>query len=140
MTSPSMSTTVGDSRDERQLDLAPIKARTEAATDAPWHPVDLRHQRGGQIRIFPKRGGWIIANVLAKGDNPDADAEFVAHAREDIPALIAEVESLRAILADLVDPDSCWFDHHGYCQAHTWLTEGECPHSRAKKALPGGAA
>jgi hypothetical protein len=36
-------------------------------------------------------------NDVERVDHPDA--EFVAHAREDIPALIAEVERLRALLA-----------------------------------------
>jgi hypothetical protein len=44
-------------------------------------------------------------------------------------------EAAEAILRDLVDPDDCWFDHHGYCQAHGWLEEGVCPHKRAKDWL-----
>ena len=39
------------------------------------------------------------------------------------------------IILDLVDGDDCYFDHHGYCQAHGWMDESECPHSRAKKWL-----
>lgn len=31
----------------------------------------------------------------------EADAEFIAHAREDIPKLLAEVERLRKELADI---------------------------------------
>lgn len=41
---------------------------------------------------------------------------------------------LRELLADLTDPDECWFDHHGYCQAHGWMqTDPPCPHARAKQ-------
>lgn len=40
------------------------------------------------------------------------------------------------LLRDLVDPDDCEFDHHGYCQAHGWTeTEPRCPHARAKELL-----
>jgi hypothetical protein len=42
---------------------------------------------------------------------------------------------LVALVRDFTDPDPCSFDHHGYCQAHSWLTEGECPHARAKRFL-----
>lgn len=47
-----------------------------------------------------------------------------------------EIEALRSLVADLVDADDCWFDHHGYCQAHGWFeTEPACPHARAKALL-----
>lgn len=39
------------------------------------------------------------------------------------------------LIKDLVDEGDCYFDHHGYCQAHGWTGEGECPHSRAKAIL-----
>jgi hypothetical protein len=40
------------------------------------------------------------------------------------------------LLADFVDTDDCWFDHHGYCQAHGWFrTDPTCPHARAKDLL-----
>ena len=42
---------------------------------------------------------------------------------------------LREVLADLVDGEACWFDHHGYCQAHGWLQDGECPQARAKRLV-----
>lgn len=44
-------------------------------------------------------------------------------------------EQMFQLLMDFVDPDDCWYDHHGYCQAHS-LHEGElCPHKLAKKLL-----
>ncbi|MFF8250130.1 hypothetical protein [Streptomyces griseus] len=40
---------------------------------------------------------------------------------------------VEALVSDFVDPDPCWFDHHGYCQAHGWAaTDPLCPHGRAK--------
>lgn len=51
-------------------------------------------------------------------------------------ALLIAVRPYVNLLADLVDSDECWFDHHGYCQAHAWFaTEPVCPHARAKKLL-----
>ncbi|UOQ60361.1 hypothetical protein MUN76_15230 [Leucobacter rhizosphaerae] len=50
-------------------------------------------------------------------------------------------KKLRQMVADLVDPDDCWFDHHGGCQAHGYLSlkPGElCPHEEAKQWLKEG--
>jgi hypothetical protein len=42
------------------------------------------------------------------------------------------------ILEDLIDEDECSYDHHGYCQTHSWFeTEPKCPHARAKAILEG---
>ncbi len=55
---------------------------------------------------------------------------------ERAASLIWPSSLLVELLRDLTDPDECWFDHHGYCQAHTWLTsERPCPHGRARKLL-----
>jgi hypothetical protein len=61
------------------------------------------------------------------------------------PATSTDVERLRAervvmlrLIRELTDPDDCWFDHHGGCQAHgfTSLQPGEmCPHGRAKELI-----
>jgi hypothetical protein len=42
-------------------------------------------------------------------------------------------EEMRRLLNELVDPDPCWFDHHGACQAHG--LQNPCPHEQAKKLL-----
>lgn len=42
------------------------------------------------------------------------------------------------LLRSLIDPDNCWFDHNGGCQAHGFLSlePGEkCPHAQAKELL-----
>lgn len=46
----------------------------------------------------------------------------------------AMTADLRGLVEELIDPDPCWFDHHGYCQAHK-LHEKPCPHERAKDLL-----
>jgi len=53
---------------------------------------------------------------------------------------LTEIESIvkRAIviIIDLIDEDDCYFDHHGYCQAHGWPDKGfTCPHARGKMLL-----
>jgi hypothetical protein len=41
-------------------------------------------------------------------------------------------------IRELTDPDPCWLDHRGGCQAHGYLSlkPGEvCPHAEAKELL-----
>lgn len=45
------------------------------------------------------------------------------------------LEYLKALTDSLVDDDDCWFDHHGGCQAHGYLSleAGEvCPQAELK--------
>lgn len=67
------------------LNLDEIKRRCEKATPGPWHD-----RAGNRIVCqYPETGELdsIPATV--------ADSHFIAHARTDIPALVAEVERLR---------------------------------------------
>ena len=81
------------------LDLEPIKERLAAATPGPWrvwHDPD------------PSKAGTAVETAWCYGDiegdtelitdylPTGADAEMIAHAPEDIAALVAEVEQLRA--------------------------------------------
>ena len=62
-------------------DFAAIEARLAAATEGPWEII------GGGEYIAP------IGITVAPDDGgvTTADAEFIAHARVDIPALLAAV-------------------------------------------------
>lgn len=44
-------------------------------------------------------------------------------------------DDMVSLLMDLVDPDPCSLDHHGYCQAHVWLERGECPNARGRRVI-----
>lgn len=59
--------------DETTARLGEIRERVAAATEGPWEHGDRQFTAGDQ-----------------------ADAEFIAHAREDVPWLLAEVERLTA--------------------------------------------
>lgn len=37
---------------------------------------------------------------------------------EVIPPLRAQLDAAVRLLAEFADAEKCWFDHHGYCQAH----------------------
>jgi hypothetical protein len=65
-------------------ELAAIRERAEKATPGPW--ID----NGNEIVAECK------PNLGIAGAISDEDAEFIAHARTDIPKLIAEVERLHA--------------------------------------------
>ena len=99
--------------------LAEVKARAEAATPGPW-TADLSE---GDCGVYledcprgledcddacPQCDRWeILKGGLVDGPDyvecgeysyfSDNDAEFIAHARTDIPDLIAEVERLRTL-------------------------------------------
>jgi hypothetical protein len=50
----------------------------------------------------------------------------------------AELTVTRDFLASFLDPDPCWFDHHGGCQAHGYLElePGEiCPQKQLQDLL-----
>ncbi len=42
-----------------------------------------------------------------------------------------ELEILRGLVTELTDSGDCYYDYHGYCQAHS-LHSAPCPHERAK--------
>lgn len=71
------------------LDLDAIQARADAATVGPW--------------VMTAQGGIESASYRGPGEDFTSVAstrtqnnwEFIAHAREDVPALVAEVRLLR---------------------------------------------
>lgn len=67
--------------------LVEIRGREKAASDGPWAVQDK-----GAIPLIYGPDGERVAKVI----DHQEDAAFIAHAREDIPALLDEVERLRA--------------------------------------------
>jgi len=103
-----------------ELDLSGIRARVDAAAEGPWQwnleRVDQRWDDTGPTLETVARGpvygdgsqgaakvvvsGWGHHDAWGTNVEP-ADAAFIAHAREDVPALLAEVERLRAVAVDV---------------------------------------
>jgi hypothetical protein len=86
--------------------LDEIKARCDAATEGPWGvEIDGGILLGKAYRIVAgektiiHEGRW--QDGISYGDMTHENATFIAHAREDIPWLIAEVERLSALCADI---------------------------------------
>jgi hypothetical protein len=82
------------------IDLSAIKARAAAATPGPW-TVDREHYEGDDYYPVGIRSALDCKEPMlfyfddwADAATINADADFIAAAREDIPALVAEVERL----------------------------------------------
>lgn len=83
-----------------EQELEKIEARANAATPGPWGTGTGYEQS--------KRGNYVHDGhriVCAEQDETDCvlateDAEFIAHARADVPALVAEVRRLQGIIAE----------------------------------------
>lgn len=83
------------------LDLLAIKTRLQAASSGPWR---LQGERPAAQHVGGTLWAGPVQIILAGGRATPlekANAAFVAGARSDVPALIAEVERLRAELAEL---------------------------------------
>lgn len=80
--------------------LAAIEARANAATPGPWQ----EHSDYGKD-FYAYLGGSYLRGVgtltFGDGEEAEADRAFVLNARTDIPALLAEIERLRARVAEL---------------------------------------
>ena len=78
------------------IDLDAIEARANAATDGPWSVYQTMH---AEPKVVNSTGHWPAGEVANASNSPadygNADAEFIAHARTDVPALVAEVRRLR---------------------------------------------
>lgn len=79
--------------------LAAIAARAETATPGPWYHC-VSGEFDYQWIVEPPHGETALDSicVVAKSGAPNAmeDAAFIAHARQDIPALLAHASALAA--------------------------------------------
>ena len=78
-------------------DLDTIEQRANAATEGPWEASAHDHA-AGDVPILDRTGHYLVIcpDCGVRGGYERADAEFIAHARSDVPALLAEVRRLRA--------------------------------------------
>jgi hypothetical protein len=81
------------------MNIEEIKAREQAATTGPWKSelmTSKKARRGNQIYYRISYSGNNICHYLTM-----KDAAFIAHARTDIPELIAEMERLTEMYSDV---------------------------------------
>jgi hypothetical protein len=97
--------------------LQAIRERCGRATPGPWiwyHPAEFRHDirlawggkhpRGGYLaRLTHSHSRQFSGGAGGAHDDPrEEDADFIAHARMDVPALLAELERVRLAVAAAV--------------------------------------
>ena len=73
--------------------LDEIEARANAATEGPWEhepPPGPGEDPMRPICVYPKEDGGTLAYVQPL----EADAEFIAHSRTDVPALLDALEKV----------------------------------------------
>lgn len=79
-------------------ELKAIEDIASRATPGPWHLAIA--SSGDEAESNIEAGHTDLAY-----DIPNADAIFITHARENVPALVAEVRRLRAVLTRYAYPD-----------------------------------
>ena len=70
-------------------DIEAIKARADKATAGPW----ANDAPACVAKLWPEGGKMTVATAPHETFFGIANAEFIAHARTDIPALIAAIEA-----------------------------------------------
>jgi hypothetical protein len=76
-------------------EIAAIRARCTAATPGPWRSyIEGRDHTSGSNFIMTGEGEGRGEDIELSGATP-ADQDFIAHARQDIPRLLAEIQRLR---------------------------------------------
>lgn len=88
------------------LNLDAIQARAADATCGPWYVVGTPWNHDTPYVIAGHADphfGTFVADMLSISDDPAnpkanrvANAEFIAHARQDVPMLLAAIERVRA--------------------------------------------
>lgn len=86
--------------------------------------------------VLARYVGDVVGETVEPGPAP-TEAPRVDTEPAD-PVAPASRATLLRLIRDLLDSDDCWYDHHGGCQAHGYLSlePGEqCPHAEAKDVL-----
>lgn len=81
-----------------ELDLDAIEVRDKRATEGPWLASHNITEDTYDVSVLYSNG---IGVVIADCRRRSADAEFIAYARTDIPALVAEVRRLRTLRVEI---------------------------------------
>nr|WP_155269795.1 hypothetical protein [Lysinibacillus sphaericus] len=88
----------------KQEQLIAIKERVAKATQGPWKVVYDTDDREHVVDIWfdGEDNGHAEIHDNSFGNAPD-NAKFISHSREDVPALVAEVERLHKALEEIME-------------------------------------
>ena len=113
-------------------DLAAIRARCEAATPGPWE-----QRLGDSIKenlVADVRGLTIYGPH--KAVSCGAEADFIVHAREDLPRLLARLEEMREVVLDLTHGQADLHKQRGTAPLCDWCGfSWPCAYKVAAEAL-----
>ena len=146
-----------------EQELNEIEARAEAATPGPWFWDTNRRYKSTMLKA-PQNGGTCVMDFTRWGMQsaqprfndtcasfggilytmeqydktglPNPNADFIAHARQDVPALVADVRRLRAALEFYANSKSYSVKGDGMYWTKPVLVDGGF---KASEALKGGA-
>lgn len=100
--------------------LDEIEARANAATEGPWE-VEHHYARGvGRYVVSEVHPPVECEGNGAGGVYRSEDAEFIAHARTDVPALVSALRAVLEVHAET--PYGC-----AVCEEQNWALPWPCP-------------
>ncbi len=80
-------------------ELNEMRLRCEAATAGPWISyIEGRDHSSGSNFIMTGKGNSRGEDIELIGATT-ADQDFIAHARQDVPSLLSEIQRLKNLLA-----------------------------------------
>ena len=89
------------------MDLQAIEARLETATQGPWDVETIPETGESRVVVRSNTGDPMLDVSVATHGVRAEDAEFIAHAPEDIRALLDEVKAVRDAVARHPDVMEC---------------------------------
>jgi hypothetical protein len=92
-----------------RLNAEEIEAIRKRAEDTSFERVYVKGDPWKGYEVRDNGNGIVVAETHTK-----VDAEFIAHARENVPKLLAEIERLREALEDVADTGELY--HEYYCR------------------------
>lgn len=81
-------------------ELNAIEARANAATPGPWAAAEYHPKTMLLYPIGNPATQELLAYPIQGGENSQNNAAFIAHARRDVPALMAHIRELQQELAE----------------------------------------
>ena len=115
-------------------ELNAIEARANAATEGPWWWGESDLLSKGPVTCSCEDADHLSKPIIETDGGYygpcQHDRSFIAHARTDVPALVAEVRRLRALVKAAYREGAVAADPHG-CDDAVWAV------SDARRALDG---
>ncbi len=117
-----------------RVDLEAIRTRADAATPGPWRTWNDGHVGAPAAHI----GGIFMPTNCADHAQWMPDATFAAHAREDVPALVAELAVLRAQRDAALAACDAAVAEHDHAATEATARDADSPAAASARGRAGG--